>query len=129
MKKIILSFATLFGMTAVMFGALGAHWLKTKLGASQLHSFETGVKYQMYHAIALLALGLVYNQYVSKTYNIAAWLMIVGTISFSFSIYMLSTRGISGLSGIKFLGPVTPLGGLLLIAAWVLLLFSFLKRS
>lgn len=128
MKKMLLTTATIYGMLAVILGALGAHWLKTQLDADQLHSFETGVKYQMYHAIVLLVLGLWYKE-PSKLFRVASWLIIIGVAFFSFSIYMLVTRPITGLDGITFLGPVTPLGGMLLIAGWLLLLLNFLGLS
>ncbi len=128
MKKTILVAATIFGFTAVILGALGAHALKAHLGADQLNSFETGVKYQMYHAITLLVLGLWYKADI-KFLNMAGWCMIIGTVFFSFSIYLLSTRSITGLEGINFLGPVTPIGGMLIITGWLLLLIMFLKNK
>lgn len=129
MKKIILVAATIFGLTAVILGALGAHALKSKLGVDQLNSFETGVKYQMYHAIVLLVLGLWYKGEENKLFNIASWGLILGTVLFSLSIYLLSTRSITGLEGISFLGPITPLGGLLMIGGWFLLLLMFLRSK
>lgn len=128
MKKIILVAATIFGMTAVILGALGAHWLKTQLSADSLAGFETGVKYQMYHAIVLLVLGLWYKA-ENKLFNVAAWCIIIGVVFFSFSIYLLSTRAVTGLEGISFLGPITPLGGMLMITGWFLLLLMFLRNK
>lgn len=127
MKKTLLIAATLLGMVAVILGALGAHWLKTQLGPDQLSGFETGVKYQMYHAILLLVLGLWYKGEDNKLFKAASWCLIIGVLFFSFSIYLLSTRSITGLEGITFLGPVTPLGGLFMIMGWFLLFLNFLK--
>lgn len=128
MKKTILVAATIFGFTAVILGALGAHWLKTQLGPDQLNGFDTGVKYQMYHAIVLLVLGLWYKS-GNKLFNAAAWCIIIGVVFFSFSIYLLSTRSITGIEGITFLGPVTPMGGMLMITGWFLLLIMFLRNK
>lgn len=129
MKKRLLASATFLGMLAVILGALGAHWLKTQLGTDQLNSFETGVKYQMYHAIVLLVLGLWIKGTEGKLFNVAVWCLLTGVLLFSFSIYLLSTRSITGLEGVGFLGPTTPFGGLLMITGWLLLMVHFLRMS
>ena len=116
----------LFGLLAVIFGAFGAHALKKKLTPELLQSFETGVKYQMYHAIVLLVLG--FN--LSFDQPLDSWIVncfIFGTLLFSFSIYALCLGAAKG-NKPKFLGPVTPLGGLLLTAGWALLLYSFVSN-
>ena len=124
MTQIALIFGSLFGFTAVIFGAFGAHLLKKKLTSDQLQSFETGVKYQMYHAIVLLVLGfnLDINTAID-TYIVNAF--IIGTILFSFSIYGLVISSAKN-KKLKFLGPITPLGGLFLVVGWALLLFKFM---
>ncbi len=117
--QIIIATAAIFGILAVIFGAFGAHALKKTLSADQLHSFEVGVKYQMYHALVLLALGF-------SSYNItvsAYWCFTLGIILFSFSIYGLVLSDAKG-KKMRFLGPITPIGGLLLVAGWFLLLVS-----
>ncbi|WP_297797627.1 DUF423 domain-containing protein [uncultured Eudoraea sp.] len=116
----------LFGLLAVVFGAFGAHALKKSLSVAQLKSFETGVKYQMYHAILLLILGFNLGFTTSLEKNMA-YCFILGTILFSFSIYALAISASKGKS-FKFLGPVTPLGGLLLIIGWGLLFYSFIAN-
>tara|TARA_R110002072_G_scaffold2552_4_gene21405 strand:+ start:617 stop:994 length:378 start_codon:yes stop_codon:yes gene_type:complete len=124
MSQLALIFGCIFGGLAIIFGAFGAHLLKKKLTTDQLQSFETGVKYQMYHAIVLLILG--FNLDVSATIN--AYIIntfIIGTILFSFSIYGLVLSSANN-KKLKFLGPITPLGGLFLVAGWILLLFKFL---
>ena len=116
----------LYGLLAVIFGAFGAHALKKKLTPELLQSFETGVKYQMYHAIVLLVLG--FN--LSFDQPLDSWIVncfIFGTLLFSFSIYALCVGAAKG-NKPKFLGPVTPLGGLLLTAGWALLLYSFVSN-
>jgi uncharacterized membrane protein YgdD (TMEM256/DUF423 family) len=116
----------LFGLLAVVFGAFGAHALKKTLSESQLRSFDTGVKYQMYHAILLLVLGFNFGFTTALEKNMA-YCFITGVILFSFSIYGLSLGASKGKS-LKFLGPVTPLGGLLLIIGWSLLFYSFIAN-
>jgi uncharacterized membrane protein YgdD (TMEM256/DUF423 family) len=97
----------IFGLTAVIFGAFGAHLLKKKLTTEQLQSFETGVKYQMYHAIVLLVLGFQLNDNTTiNTYIVYAF--ITGILLFSFSIYGLVISS-SNNKKIKILGPITPL--------------------
>ncbi len=116
----------LFGLLSVIFGAFGAHALKKKLTPELLQSFETGVKYQMYHAIVLLVLG--FNLGFDKPLD--SWIVnsfIFGTLLFSFSIYALCLGAAKG-NKPRFLGPVTPIGGLLLVAGWALLLYSFVSN-
>ena len=116
----------LYGLLAVIFGAFGAHALKNKLTPELLQSFETGVKYQMYHAMVLLVLG--FN--LSFDQPLDSWIVncfIFGTLLFSFSIYALCLGAAKG-NKPRFLGPVTPLGGLLLVAGWALLLYSFVSN-
>lgn len=114
------------GLTAIILGAFGAHALKLKLSIEQLSSFETGVKYQMYHALFLLLLS--FSNISEKVKKTVLYLVVAGVIIFSGSIYMLSTRPISGLE-LSFLGPITPIGGLLLISAWTILFIHFIKKK
>lgn len=115
-----------FGMTAIVFGAFGAHALKKIMTAEQLASFETGVKYQMYHALVLLMLSFNRNLDTSlEKYMI--YCFVLGTFLFSFSIYGLCISGAKGRKW-RFLGPVTPLGGLFLVAGWAMLLYSFIQN-
>lgn len=116
----------LYGLLAVVFGAFGAHVLKKSFSGEQLKSFETGVKYQIYHALVLLILGFNLNLTTSlEKYMI--YCFIIGTFLFSFSIYGLTFSAAKG-KKMKFLGPITPIGGLLLVAGWALLLFSFIQN-
>lgn len=121
MNQLALIFGAIFGTLAIIFGAFGAHLLKEKLTSEQLQSFETGVKYQMYHAIVLLVLGFNLPE---NSYSI--YCFIIGTMLFSFSIYGLVLSSAKN-KKLKFLGPITPLGGLILVVGWVLLLIQFLK--
>jgi uncharacterized membrane protein YgdD (TMEM256/DUF423 family) len=116
----------LFGLTAIVFGAFGAHALKKIMSPEQLASFETGVKYQMYHALVLLMLSFNMNL-DTPLERYMVYCFILGTVLFSFSIYGLCISGAKG-NKWKFLGPVTPLGGLLLVVGWGLLFYSFIQN-
>jgi uncharacterized membrane protein YgdD (TMEM256/DUF423 family) len=123
MDKIALISGAFFGISAVIFGAFGAHLLKKKLNTDQLQSFETGVKYQMYHAIVLLVLGFQLNHKITID-NYIVYSFIIGIILFSFSIYGLVISSANN-KKLKFLGPITPLGGLCLVLGWGLLIYKF----
>ena len=125
MNQLALLFGAFFGLTAVIFGAFGAHFLKKKLSAEQLISFETGVKYQMYHAIVLLLLGFQLSQQLTLD-NYIVYAFIIGILLFSFSIYGLVISSARN-KKIKILGPITPLGGLFLIIGWGLLLYKYIN--
>lgn len=114
-KKVILTGAT-FIVLAIIIGAFGAHEMKDVLTDAQSKSFETGVRYQTYHGIALLVLG--FNASKIKSIDTILYLIIAGVVIFSGSIYLLATKDVIGLS-ISFLGPMTPLGGFLMISAWI----------
>ncbi len=120
-QQFVLFFASILGMLGIIFGAFGAHILKKKLTSEQLISFETGVKYQMYHALLLLLLGFRYT----KELNGSLWCFCIGIILFSFSIYGLVLSNAYG-KKMRFLGPITPIGGLFLVVGWFLLALSFL---
>ncbi|MGB5190990.1 DUF423 domain-containing protein [Robiginitalea sp.] len=128
MESILLTqvMGALFGFLGVLFGAFGAHYLKGKLTDSQLQAFETGVRYQLVHAVLLLVLSfnLAFTSALDS-YIVRAFL--VGTFLFSFSIYGLVLSEGFGKKW-RFLGPVTPVGGLLLLVGWALLGYSFVAN-
>jgi uncharacterized membrane protein YgdD (TMEM256/DUF423 family) len=127
MDKKIISTGALFGMIAIILGAFGAHALKKVLPAEQLVTFETGVRYQMYHALFLILIGTtsIISEKIKKTiYN----LVLFGVILFSGSIYLLATNNITQFD-FKVIGFVTPIGGLLLILAWGILFYDFIKKK
>ena len=127
MDKKIVSTAALLGMIAIILGAFGAHKLKEVLTLEQLNTFETGVKYQMYHALFLLFVGM--NTILSdKTKKTVYFLTLFGVIFFSGSIYALATNSLTTFD-FKVIGFITPIGGLLLIMAWSVLLVSYLKKK
>lgn len=127
MDKKTISTAAILGMIAIILGAFGAHALKKVLSIEQLATFETGVRYQMYHALFLLFIGLIPNLTV-KAKNTIYNLVLSGVILFSGSIYLLATNDLTPID-FRFIGPVTPIGGLLLISAWTVLLFQALRKS
>ena len=118
MKEFVFIAGGIYGTLAVIFGAFGAHGLKKFLDIDQLKSFETGVKYQMYHALLLIMTGMIFP-FINFSQNLMAWFLIIGVFLFSFSIYGLVLSSAKGRK-MAFLGPVTPLGGLLLVMGWIL---------
>ncbi len=127
MEQFTLLFASILGGLAVIFGAFGAHALTKLLSKDQLKSFETGVKYQMYHAIVLLVIGFNFNlETISEKYMVYSFM--VGIILFSFSIYGLIISSAKNKKW-RFLGPITPLGGLLLICGWCLMFYNILSTK
>ena len=125
MNKTIFITGILFGLIAIVLGAFGAHTLKDTLDSSALDSFETGVRYQMYHALFLLVLGSRSKEFKFSLKPVY-YLILIGTVCFSFSIYLLSTSELTGLD-IGSFGLITPFGGVLLISGWALLGYRFFK--
>lgn len=125
MNKLILTIGCFFGLTAVVFGAFGAHILKEVLSESALQSFQTGVEYQMYHALLLLLIGS-FDRLHGKTKKIVCYLLTTGTFLFSGSIYLLATNSLTSID-FTTIALLTPLGGTLLILAWLILLIGFAK--
>jgi len=111
-ERLFFLIGSLFGLLGVLLGAFGAHALKDSLDAHQLMTFETGVRYQMYHAFALLAAAWAYGKWPGRILIVSGWLFIAGIILFSGSLYALS------LFELRWLGAITPIGGLALIAGW-----------
>ncbi|MDQ1097509.1 MULTISPECIES: DUF423 domain-containing protein [Chryseobacterium] len=126
MKTLTLIFGAVYGMLSVILGAFGAHALKKILSVERLESFETGVRYQMYAAFFLLIVGYILK-FETTSEKWVSILMIAGTILFSFSIYLLSLQDYLG-ANLKFLGPITPLGGLMMILSWGMLIWYFAKN-
>lgn len=122
MENIVLNFGIVYGALAIAFGAFGAHLLKKYMTADLLVSFETGVRYQMYHALLLVILSQVLD-FDTNFSRYASICIIIGVFLFSFSIYGLCLSATFG-KKIKLFGPITPLGGLCLIIGWLLLLLA-----
>ena len=127
MDKKILSTGAILGMIAIILGAFGAHALKKVLSIEQLVTFETGVRYQMYHALFLLFLGLL-KDVPLKTKKTIYFLVLFGVILFSGSIYLLATNDLTTFD-FKIIGFVTPIGGLLLILGWSVLLLTIMNKK
>jgi uncharacterized membrane protein YgdD (TMEM256/DUF423 family) len=113
MDRLFLIIGALSGAISVGAGAFGAHALRSRLEARLFEVFETGAQYQMYHALALLAVAWVASRWPSTLVNASGWLFLAGTILFSGSLYAMA------LSGVRALGAITPLGGVCFIAGWV----------
>ena len=99
-------------------GAFAAHALKGRLDAGLMVTFEVGVRYQMYHAFALLAVGWAHTRWPGAVLNASGWLFVAGTVLFSGSLYVLS------LSGVRWLGAITPIGGITFLAGWLCLVWA-----
>jgi uncharacterized membrane protein YgdD (TMEM256/DUF423 family) len=128
MQKMFLTLGTAAAAIGIILGAFGAHALKEKIAADQLPVFETGVRYQMYHAFALLLIGILYEKFGGSMLAMAGYSFIAGIIFFSGSLYLLSTRELLGIESAKLLGPITPLGGLCFISGWIMLLIGIIRK-
>ncbi len=126
MRKRAFLAGTIFALTSVILGALGAHALKDLLTEAQLDSFETGVRFQMYHAIMLIVLGIKGHAFHIGFEKVIVTLFALGTVFFSFSIYLLNLQEVLN-ANLLWLGPVTPFGGSLLIIGWTLLLVDAIR--
>ena len=116
MDRVFLIVGSLSGGLAVALGAFGAHGLRSRLAADALATFETGVRYQMYHALALLLVALIVARWSDSSLPVlAGWLFVAGTVLFSGSLYLLS------LAGLRWMGAVAPLGGAAFILGWLAL--------
>lgn len=125
MNKTILVTASLLGVLSIIIGAFGAHSLKQLISNESLQSFEIGVRYQMYHALLLLFVGN--STFIKvKTKKIMYYLIVLGVIFFSGSIYGLTTNSLSNID-FKTIGFITPIGGLLFILAWGFMIIDFIK--
>lgn len=125
-KKILVA-ASLLGAITIAIGAFGAHGLKSVVSAEAAKTFETGVRYQMYHTLALLALAF-FNQLASQILVRVFRLFVAGIVFFSGSIYLLTFKDLLPFP-VSFLGPVTPLGGLLFICGWVYLGYGVYRQE
>ena len=114
--------AAIFGATGVALGAFGAHALRDRLDESSMQAFEIGVRYQMIHALALLGCALLATRFDASSLKIGFWLFSIGIVLFSGSLYGLA------MFGWRFLGPVTPIGGVLLIGGWISLAWVSFSR-
>ncbi|ASS94715.1 DUF423 domain-containing protein [Peribacillus simplex] len=119
--KLFIILGALNGFIAVAFGAFGAHGLEGKIPDKYLETWQTAVQYQMFHAVGLLVIGLLAGKISSPLINWSGWLMLIGIILFSGSLFVLSV------TQIKVLGAITPLGGVSFLVAWVLMIIAAYK--
>lgn len=121
--KLFIVLGAINAFLAVALGAFGAHGLEGKLSEKMLEVWKTGVTYQMFHAIGLLVIGLLVGKFATaSSFTWAGWLMLIGIVLFSGSLYALST------TGIKVFGPITPLGGVAFLVAWVFVIVGAIKH-
>ena len=109
---------------AVVLGAFGSHILKEMIGEAELNTFDIGVRYQMYHALAIIILSLSHRKFEETKLDVSLGLFIAGIMIFSGSLYLLATRNIWGDDSYRILGAITPLGGVCFISGWLLLFFK-----
>ena len=129
MHRPFLRLGSLFAGLGIVLGAFGAHGLERVLDADQLATFETGVRYQMYHALGLLLLAILYAPFKqAKALRRAGQLFTAGILCFSGSIYLLACRELLGLENWTWLGPITPIGGTFFIVGWGLVFWTSFKK-
>jgi uncharacterized membrane protein YgdD (TMEM256/DUF423 family) len=126
-KKYIAAGAVLAGL-AVALGAFGAHGLKKIVPAETVTTFQTGVQYQMYHSLALLLVGILYEKCYQRFAKLAGIFFTTGIILFSGSLYILTFFKATETVGLEKLGLITPIGGLAFIIGWIFLLASILRN-
>ena len=129
MHKLYLVIASLFGALAVALGAFGAHGLKKIVPAETVSTFQTGVQYQMYHALALLAVAIIFERFPSKWMRWAGASFIAGIILFSGSLYLLAALKAADKVGMKGIGIITPIGGVFFILGWLFLFIGIMKKN
>ena len=123
MDRVFFALGAVAAFIGVTLGAFAAHGLKSRLDPAMLATFEIGVRYHMYHALALLGVGWACTRWPGALTNASGWLFVAGIVVFSGSLYLLA------LTGARWLGAVTPLGGLAFLAGWVCLAWAALKSS
>lgn len=123
MAQMFVAIGALFGFLGVAAGAFGAHALSEQLPPDRLAAFETGARYQLVHAVGLMAIGITLHLFPHRNIVLSGWAMCAGIVVFSGSLYALA------LSGVRILGAVTPIGGLALLAGWLLLAWGVLRAG
>lgn len=129
MQKTFLKTAAVLGALSVILGAFGAHALKQLITDKNLQTFETGVRYQFYHVIALFITGILYKDFTNNYLEWAGRLFCLGILLFSGSLYLLSFIELTNMSGLKWVGAITPVGGVCFITGWLLLALGISKKN
>jgi uncharacterized membrane protein YgdD (TMEM256/DUF423 family) len=127
-EKRIIATGAFFCVLAVSFGALGAHALKSIVGPTSVNTWELAAQYQMYHGLAILAVGLIHIHISNRWIKSSFLFMCLGIILFSGSLYLLALKSILSQGFISIIGPITPIGGILFIIGWILLIIGILKK-
>lgn len=127
MHNTFIKAAAVLGALAVGLGAFGAHALRQKVCEAAINIFETGVRYQFYHVIALLAVGILFRDFGNKWMTWAGWLFVAGIILFSGSLYALTYVKGTGKTAYTWIGAITPFGGLAFIAGWICIIIAIGK--
>ena len=128
MHKLFLSIGALLGALAVALGAFGAHGLKKIVPPETVNTFQTGVQYQMYHALALIAVAIVFEKFSGRLMEWSGICFCIGILLFSGSLYLLTMLKATGKVGLEGIGMITPFGGLFFIAGWLLFFLSVIKK-
>lgn len=128
MQKLFLTIGTILGGLSVALGAFGAHGLKKIVSPETVATYQTGVQYQMYHALALLVIGVLSEKYLGSFINYAGFFFLGGIVLFSGSLYLIVSMHAMNKTVPTGIGIITPIGGLLFILGWVLLLVGILKK-
>jgi uncharacterized membrane protein YgdD (TMEM256/DUF423 family) len=129
MHTFFLKIAAVLGAISVAAGAFGAHALKQILAEKQLATFETAVRYQFYHVFALIAIGILLKEVPNSYLLWSGRMFCIGILLFSGSLYLMTTFEVMGQTGFRWLGAITPLGGLCLIAGWILMALGIAAKS
>jgi uncharacterized membrane protein YgdD (TMEM256/DUF423 family) len=127
MHKGFIRTAAIIGALSVLFGAFGAHALKTMVNEQALATFETGVRYQFYHTLALLMAAIIYKDYRGPLIIWSGRFFVAGIFLFSFSLYLLALLQVNSSGGYKWIGAITPIGGVCFIFGWFLLFIRLIK--
>lgn len=128
MHKVYLLIGTVLAGLSVVLGAFGAHGLKQIVPPDTVATYQTGVQYQMYHAFALIVVGMLYERFPNNFVNLAGMFFIAGIVLFSGSLYLLVSLKAMNRVGLSGVGIITPIGGVLFITGWVLLLIGILRK-
>ncbi len=128
MHKLYLSLGGILAGLGVVLGAFGAHGLKQLVGPETVNTYQTGVQYQMYHAFALLFVGVLYERMPSSLLNWAGILFLSGIVLFSGSLYLLASFKAMNKVGVSGIGIITPIGGVLFVIAWLLLVIAIIRK-
>ena len=121
--------AALIGALSVALGAFAAHGLRNILPAEAVSVFETGVRYQFYHGLALLAVAMLYEKFPGGVMRWSGYCFQIGILLFSGSLYLMTALRATDAVGIKKLGLLTPIGGLFFIVGWMLMLIAFIRKE